>query len=46
MYLDKSEMTIAMKNSGEGGTPVGNESSQETSAIGNTVRDYKLLNIN
>ncbi|KAK4027909.1 probable ubiquitin carboxyl-terminal hydrolase FAF-X [Daphnia magna] len=30
-------MTIAMKNSGEGGTPVGNESSQETSAIGNTT---------
>ena len=30
-------MTIAMKNSGEGGTPVGNESIQETTAIGNTV---------
>jgi hypothetical protein len=30
-------MTIAMKNSGEGGTPVGNESMQETTAIGNTV---------
>ena len=30
-------MTIAMKNSGEGGTPVGNESVQESTTIGNTV---------
>ena len=31
-------MTIAMKNSGEGGTPpVGNESLQESNSLGNTV---------
>lgn len=33
-------MTIAMKNSGDGGTPVGSESTQETPALGNTVSCY------
>ena len=33
-------MTIAMKNSGEGGTPVGNESVQESTTIGNTVNIF------